>query len=67
MAAGETPAKCIYTWNPLPHGRKDYMFCLWEAKNPKDIETTLGGFLDYLTVDNLKVDEIVWKQVAKQG
>lgn len=65
MAAGETPAKCIYTWNPLPHGRKDYMFCLWEAENPKDIETTLGGFLDYLTVDSLKVDEIVWEDFAK--
>jgi hypothetical protein len=29
MAAGETFAKCIKTWNPLPYGRKDYVFCLW--------------------------------------
>ena len=67
MAAGETPAKCIYTWNPLPYGRKDYMFCLWEAETPQDIEKTLGGFLDYLTVDNLQVDQIVWEEVAKSA
>lgn len=67
MASGQTPAKCIYTWNPIPYGRTDYMFCLWEANSPKDIEETLGGFLDYLTVDNLKVDEIVWAEVAKTG
>ncbi len=42
MAAGDTRAKCVKTWNPLPHGRTDYMFCLWEAEKPKDIETTLG-------------------------
>jgi len=67
MAAGETPAKCIYTWNPIPHGRKDYMFCLWEADNPEDIKTTLGGFLNYLTVDSLKVDTIDWEEFAKGG
>ena len=31
MAAGETPAKCLKTWDPTPHGRTDYVFCLWEA------------------------------------
>jgi hypothetical protein len=65
MAAGETPAKCYKTWNPIPHGRTDYMFCLWEADKPEDIETTLGQFLDYLTVDNIKVDEIDWEEFAK--
>ena len=65
LAAGETPAKCIKTWNPIPHGRTDYMFCLWEAEKPEDIETTLGPFLDYLTVDNIKVDETDWAEYAK--
>ncbi len=65
MAAGETPAKCIKTWNPIPHGRQDYMFCLWEANKPEDIVATLGPLLDYLTVDNIKVDEIDWQEVAK--
>ena len=41
------------------------MFCLWEADKPEDIETSLGKWLDYLTVDNVKVDEIDWAEVAK--
>lgn len=65
QAAGDTPAKCIKTWNPLPHGRTDYVFCLWEADKPEDIEKTLGEFLEYLTVDNVKVDEIDWAEYAK--
>ena len=67
MAAGETPAKCIKTWNPIPHGRTDYIFCLWEAEKPEDIEASLGDFLNYVTVDNLQVDEIDWEQAAKAG
>jgi len=63
--SGKNPAKCIYTWNSIPHERKDYVFCLWEAKSAKDIEASLGKFLDYLTVESVKVDEIVWKEVAK--
>ncbi len=58
QAAGELPAKCYKTWNPIPHGRTDYMFCLWEADKPEDIETSLGQFFEHLTVDNIKVDEI---------
>ena len=58
-------AKCHKTWNALPHGRTDYVFCLWEADKPEDIETSLGEFLDYLTVDNVKVDEIDWAEYAK--
>jgi hypothetical protein len=65
QAAGKNPAKCYKTWNPIPHGRSDYVFCLWEADKPEDIETSLGKFLDYLTVDNIKVDEIDWEQFAK--
>ena len=67
MAAGETPAKCIKTWNPIPHGRTDYIFCLWEAEKPEDIEASLGEFLNYVTIDNLQVDEIDWEQAAKAG
>ena len=65
MAAGETPAKCIKTWNPLPHGRTDYIFCLWEANKPEDIEATIEGLLEYLTIDNIQVDEIDWEEFAK--
>ena len=67
MAAGETPAKCIKTWNPIPHGRADYIFCLWEADKPEDIEASLGDFLNYVTIDNLQVDEIDWGEAAKAG
>ena len=65
QAAGENPAKCYKTWNPIPHGRTDYMFCLWEADKPEDIETSLGEFLEYLTVDNIKVDEVNWEEFVK--
>jgi hypothetical protein len=65
MAAGETPAKCIKTWNPVPHGRTDYVFCLWEADKPEDINASLGQFLDYVTIDIFKVDEIDWQEFAK--
>ncbi len=65
MAAGQTPAKCIKTWNPIPHGRTDYLFCLWEADNPGDIETSLGEGLEYITIDAMQVDEIDWEEMAK--
>ena len=65
MAAGETPAKCIKTWNPIPHGRTDFIFCLWEADKPEDIETSVGDLLDYITIDNFQVDEIDWEEFAK--
>jgi hypothetical protein len=67
MAAGETPARCIKTWNPIPHGRTDYIFCLWEAEKPEDIEASLGDFLNYVTIDNLQVDEIDWEEAARAG
>ncbi|MFZ0928141.1 MAG: hypothetical protein WAN11_06055 [Syntrophobacteraceae bacterium] len=65
MAAGKAPAKCLKTWNPIPHGRTDYVFCLWEADKPEDINTSMGPLLEYLTVDNIKVDEIDWLEFAK--
>lgn len=67
MAAGETPCKCLKTWSPLAHGRTDYMFCLWEADKPEDVEATINqfGLLDYMTLDTMEVDETDWEQVAK--
>ena len=69
MASGKTKAKCIKTWNPGGHGRVDYVFCLWEAKKPADIETTLHefGLDEYLTADIMQTDEIDWAQMAKSA
>jgi len=67
MAAGETPAKCIKTWNPVPHGRTEYVFCLWEADKPEDIEASLEPVLEQLTADIMRVDETDWEQLAKAG
>jgi hypothetical protein len=44
MASGETPARCIKTWSPIPYGREDYLFCLWEADSAKDVESTIRSF-----------------------
>ena len=65
VTSGQTPAKCIKTWNPTPHGRTDYVFCLWEAEKPEDVEASLGEMLEYLTADIMQVDETDWEQVAK--
>ena len=65
MASGQTPAKCLKSWNPLPYGIDNKFFCLWEANNPSDIEATLGpDMLGMLTCDPVQVDEIDWAQVA---
>ena len=67
MASGQTPARCLFTWSPLLHGRSDYMFCLWEADKPQDIETMLESGGDFLTADIMLVDETDWAAVAKAG
>jgi hypothetical protein len=36
-----------------------------EIVKPEVIVTFLGEFLDYLTVDNVKVDEIDWDEFVK--
>jgi len=66
MAAGQTPAKCLKTWNPFAFGRGDYVFCLWEAENPEDIMSILSnsGLTDYVTVDVMPVAEIDWAELA---
>ena len=28
MASGETPAKCLKSWNPLPYGNDKVFYCL---------------------------------------
>ncbi len=65
MANGETPAKCISTWNPFAKGRSDYVFCLWEADKLEAVEQTLRPFEDYLTWNVMPVDEIDWAAYAK--
>ena len=65
MDSGKLPAKCLMTWNPLPHGRAEYAFCLWEAKKPEDILTSLGKLLDVVTADIMEVDEIDWAELTK--
>ena len=65
MATGQTPAKCLKSWNPLPYGNDNMFICLWEADNPSDIEATLGpDMLAMITCDPMEVDEIDWAQVA---
>jgi hypothetical protein len=66
MAAGQMPAKCITTWNPYAYGRGDYIFCIWEAEKPEDVEKVLrdNGFYDYVTTDLMQVSEIDWAQLA---
>ena len=65
MASGQTPAKCLKSWNPLPHGNTDTFFCLWMADNPDDISATLGEeMLTMLTCDPMQVDEIDWAELA---
>ena len=65
MATGKVPAKCLKTWNPLPHGRAEYAFCLWEAEKPEDILTSLGKLMDVITADIMQVDEIDWAVLTK--
>ena len=65
MHAGETPAKCMKSWNPIPYGNTDTFIWLWEAENEGDIEATIGpDMLQLLTCEPMKVDEIDWVQVA---
>jgi hypothetical protein len=67
MEAGKTPAKCLKTWNPMAHGRADYIFCLWEAEKAEDVEAVLSesGMAEYVTADLMAVDEIDWAQLAQ--
>jgi hypothetical protein len=64
MDEGKTPARCLKTWNPFPHGRRDLAFCLWEAEKPEDIITTLGALMNHITADLLPVDEIDWAELT---
>jgi hypothetical protein len=67
MATGQTPAKCVYTWNPLTHGRADYMFCVWEAEKAEDVQAVLAssGIDAYINTDLMPVDEIDWAAMAQ--
>jgi hypothetical protein len=67
MAAGQTPAKCLKTWNPAAFGRGDYIFCLWEAENPAQIEIVLrdSQMAEYIHTDLMPVAEIDWAELAQ--
>ena len=69
MAAGETPARCIKTWDPSQHGRLDYFVCLWEGEKPEDVQAALegSGLIEYITADIMQVDETDWAQLAQMG
>ena len=69
MASGQTPAVCLKPWSPIPHGREDYLFCIWEGDSAKDVEATIRSFglLEYFALDAMQVDEIDWGQLAKAG
>jgi len=42
------------------------LFSLWEADSPQDVEATVEsfGFLEYFTLDTMRVDEIDWRILA---
>jgi len=67
MAAGQTPAKAIKTWDSMNYGLTDYAFCLWEGASAADVQATLDatGLLDYITADIRQVDETDWAMVAQ--
>jgi hypothetical protein len=69
MAAGQSPARCIKTWDPSRQGRLDYLFCLWEADRAEDVQRTLQNFglLEFLTADIMQVGETDWAQLAQAG
>jgi hypothetical protein len=69
MEAGQTPARCLKTWNPMTHGRADYVFCLWVGESAEDIEAVIrdSGMADFITSDVMPVDEIDWAQLALAG
>ena len=66
-ASGALPAKCIKTWNPMPHGRTDYSFCLYEADKLENVEACLEemGVLEMFTADTMEVTEIDWAELAR--
>lgn len=69
MAEGKTPAINLKTWTPLPYGRTEFFFCLWEAEKPEDVIATLNsiGVLEAITADIMQVDEMDWAEVAAQA
>lgn len=68
-ATGLFPAKCLKTWNPMPHGRTEYMFCLWEGSSMEDVQSSISesGLDEVLTSDIMQVSEIDWFQLAREA
>jgi hypothetical protein len=69
MASGQTPARCLKTWNPGAYGRLEPAFCLWEGESADDVVETLRqyGMMDVTTADTMQVDETDWAQVAQEA
>jgi len=68
-ASGQFPAQCLKTWNPMPHGRSEYMFCLWEGDSPEDVRSSIeeAGLSQILTADIMQVSEIDWFQLTREA
>jgi hypothetical protein len=66
MASGQTPARCLKTWDSMRWGIIDPSYCLWEAESADDIQATLDstGLLNHLTADIRPVEETDWAAIA---
>jgi hypothetical protein len=66
-ASGAWPAKCLFSWIPQRHARKDtFAWCLWEAKTIEDLKAALDPFAELITSDITLIDEYEWaKYTAK--
>ena len=60
---------CLLTWNPLPYGRGEYMYCLWEAPSIEAVKAALteDGMDYWFTHDIMQVDEINWAELAQMA
>jgi len=67
-ATDQFPAKCLKTWNPMPHGRTEYMFCLWESSSIEDVRSSISkaGLDKVLTSDIMQVSETDWFQLTRE-
>ena len=60
---------CTVSWNPMPHGRGEQMFCLWEGPSAEAVRQALTehGMDVWFTHDIQQVDEIDWGQLAQMS
>ena len=67
MAAGQTPARCLKTWDSMNYGQPDYTFCLWEGASAADVQASIdaSGLSEFITSDVRPVDETDWAMIAQ--